>query len=166
MTPSLRPGSCCGPRVLPNGAREPKYARIAPETAARRVERAFREVEGFLRSCGAPVGHSPRLELCRGVRDDRESGNKRAYFHVGHKGSWTVCHDLTAGRLSDSHLYGLVLHEFGHPLAWKLIGKSRQEDADQAIFKLTGIPILYRTGWIVQWITPGDVKHIKAIVRR
>lgn len=162
MTRSRPSGSCCGPRSLRNiGGTEPRYARIAPETAIRRVERAFREVEGFLRAVKAPVGRSPRLELCHDVRNDRERGNKRAFFHVGHKGAWTVCHDLTAGRLSDSHLYGLVLHEFGHPLAWKLVGKSRQEDADQSIWNLTHIPISYRTGWLVQWISPGDVKHIR-----
>lgn len=155
-------GSCCAPRSYPNiGGREPRYARIAPETASRRVERAFREVYAALRALHAPVGSGPRLALCRDVRADREKGNKRAYFHVGHKGTWTVCHDLTAGRLSDSHLYGLVLHEFGHPLAMKLFRKSRQEDADAAISKLTGIPILYKTGWVVQWITPADVRLVR-----
>ncbi|MGH7260792.1 MAG: hypothetical protein ACREI9_08940, partial [Nitrospiraceae bacterium] len=66
-----------------------------------------------------------------------------------------------AGCLPASHLYGLVLHEFGHPLAQKLTGKSGQEDADQIMWRLTGIPILYRTGWTVQWITPGDVARIR-----
>jgi hypothetical protein len=111
------------------------------------------------------VGSQPRLALCRDVRADRERGNKRAYFHVGHKGDWTICHDLTAGRLSNSHLYALVLHEFGHPLAMKLFGRSRQEDADRAITKVTGIPILYKTGWVVQWIAPGDVKLVRWYAR-
>ena len=140
--------------------------RLSPCAARGRILEAFRDVYAFLKALGAPVGRSPRLELCPDVRRDQERGNKRAFFHVGHKGEWTVCHDGTAGRLSDSHLYGLVLHEFGHPLAWKLFGKSRQEDADRAIWNLTHTPILYRTGWIIQWISPGDVKHIKALVRR
>jgi hypothetical protein len=107
------------------------------------------------------VDKQPRLALCKDVRADRERGNKRAFFHVGHKGPWTICHDLTAGRLNDSHLYGLVLHEFGHPLAMKLFGRSRQEDADLAITKITDLPILYKTGWVVQWIAPGDVKLVR-----
>jgi hypothetical protein len=98
---------------------------------------------------------------CGDVLRDRQKGNKRAFFHIGHKGVWTLCTSPIAGCLSDSHLYGLVLHEFGHPLAHKLTGRSDQEDADQIVWKLVGIPILYRTGWTVQWITPADVRAIR-----
>lgn len=158
-----RRGSCCGPRSLKNiGGKEPHYAKIAPETAFRRIQRAFHEVWVFLRRLKAPVGPAPCLELCGDVHRDRERGNKRAYFHVGHKGMWTVCTVPLTGRLNDSHLYGLILHEFGHPLAWKLYGKSGQEDADRAIWDLTRIPILYRTGWIVQWIPAADVRKVRA----
>lgn len=156
--------SCCNPRVLKNkgiGGPEPRYLKIGPGEARQRIKTAFLEVYRVLRALGAPVGGQPRLELCQDVRRDRERGNLRAYFHVGHRGDWTICHDRTAGRLPDTHLYGLVLHEFGHPLAMKLYGKSRQEDADRAIYDLTGIPILYRTGWVVQWITRADVRAIQ-----
>jgi len=163
MTRSPRSGSCCGPRSLRNAGPEPRCVHRGPESGFRRIERAISEVYGFLIQMKAPVGRSVKLAACYDVRRDRERGNKRAFFHVGHKGPWTICTDPITGCLSDSHLYGLVLHEFGHPLAYKLFGKSRQEDADQAIWKLTGIPILYRTGWTVQWITPGDVRRVRAI---
>ena len=166
MTGRSSPGSCCNPRSLRNfRGSEPRYGSRGPETAIRRIERAFREVYGLLARLGAPVGRAPRLELCKDVLRDRDRGTRRAYFHVGHKGMWTVCTVPLTGNLSDEHLYGLVLHEFGHPLAWKLFGKSRQEDADRAIFDLTGIPILYRTGWVVQWITTGDVRRVRAASR-
>jgi hypothetical protein len=154
--------SCCESSVYPNSrGREPRYAPLGPAAARRRIERAFRDVHAALIALNAPVSLQPRLAFCKDVRADRERGNRRAFFHVGHKGDWTVCHDGSAGRLSDCHLYGLVLHEFGHPIAMKLFRKSRQEDADRAIFKITGIPILYRTPWVVQWIVPGDVRLVR-----
>ena len=167
MTRSRRPGSCCSPRSLRNfKGSEPRYIRRDPETARRRVQRALDEVYAFLVALRAPVGRAVRLELCEDVRRDRERGNKRAFFHVGHKGIWTICTDPITGRLPDGHLYGLVLHEFGHPLAWKLFGKSRQEDADRAIWDMTRIPILYRTGWIVQWVPAASVRRIRAVAHQ
>lgn len=98
---------------------------------------------------------------CEVVRKHRDGGNLRAYFHVAHKGNWTICCAREAGYLPDSHLYGLILHEFGHPMAWNFWGRSRQQDADRAIFKTTGVPILYKSGLILQWITSDDVQAIR-----
>lgn len=98
---------------------------------------------------------------CPLVLAHRAQGVRRAFFHVGHVGPWTVCTVEEAGKLPESHLYGLVLHELGHPLAWKLWNRSRQQDADAAAFRYTGIPILYRSGLVLQWVTTGDVARIK-----
>lgn len=157
-----RSGACCNPRVRRNSGPEPRYHRLTPAQAARRLYHVVGHVYYFLQKIGAPVAGKIRLEAaCSDVERDRERGNKRAYFHVGHKGAWTLCSNWKAGCLPVTHLYGLVLHEFGHPLAQKLLGKSGQEDADQIIWKLCNIPILYKTGWTVQWITPGDVARIR-----
>jgi hypothetical protein len=107
------------------------------------------------------VGRRTSLQFdCPVIRKHRAGGDERAFFHVGHRGKWVVCGASEAGTLSKNHLYGLVLHEFGHPMAWSFYGRSEQEDADRAILDTTGVPILYRSGLIVQWITGGDVGQV------
>ena len=156
------PRSCCNPRVRKNPGPEPRYHRLTPGEARRRIWRVVGEVYRFLQGIGAPVAREVALDaFCGDVERDRAGGNLRAYFHVGHKAAWTLCSNWKAGCLPAPHLYGLILHEFGHPLAQKLLGRSGQEDADQIIWKLTQIPILYKTGWTVQWITPGDIARVR-----
>ena len=114
-----------------------------------------------LSGCGAPIPARAGVVIdCALVRKHREK-DPRAYFHVGHKGDFIICAALEAGYLPDEHLYALVLHEFGHPLAWKAWGKSEQEHADWIGHGLLGIPILYKSSLTLQWITPKDVKRLK-----
>jgi hypothetical protein len=135
---------------------------LSPERAPARIRKAAAEVYDFLRVSRAPVPKKARLFIdCELLRNHRADGDLRAYFHVGHKSKWTVCCAHEAGFLPDSYLYGLILHEFGHPMAWDFWGRSRQEDADRAIMETTGVPILYKSGLILQWITPVDVREVR-----
>ena len=157
------PFNACGPRVLVNRGRAPRTIRLKPAQALARIKRAAAEVYDYLRVSGAPCPARARLYVdCGLVRKHRSCGDLRAYFHVGHRAKWTVCAAHEAGYLPDTHLYGLVLHEFGHPMAWDFWGRSRQQDADRAIFETVGVPILYKSGLILQWITPADVQSIKS----
>jgi len=136
---------------------------LKPQAALGRIRKAAAEVYDFLRASGAPVPARARLSIdCEVVRNHRAGGDLRAFFHVGHKGKWTVCGAHEAGFLPDNHLYGLILHEFGHPMAWKFWNRSRQQDADRAVFETTEVPILYKTGIVLQWITNADVQAIKS----
>lgn len=138
-------------------------ARLTPSEARRRIRRAASDVWGHLAYDGAVVPGSVRVVIdCPKILKDRMT-DPRAFMHVGHRGMWTICASLEAGRLSDPHLYGLILHEFGHPLAWRWWGKSRQQDADRIIWNLTGIPILYKSSLVLQWITPDDVRRIRTL---
>lgn len=47
-------------------------------------------------------------------------------------------------------------------MAWSFWNRSRQQDADRAIFETTEVPILYKSGLILQWITTADVQAIKS----
>lgn len=153
----------CSPCVRKNHGSGPKKLRLSPKKAVQRIRKAAAHVYDFLRASGAPVPSRARLMIdCEVVRKHRVEGDKRAFFHIGHKGAWTACGAHEAGYLPENHLYGLLLHEFGHPMAWTFWNRSRQQDADRAILKTTGVPILYKTGLTVQWITNADVAAIKS----
>lgn len=156
--------TCCPTsRTNPQRGRGPRPLKIKLQTAVHRIRKAAIEVFDFLRASGAPVPPRGKLIIdCPVVRKHRAGGDLRAFFHIGHRGVWTVCGAHEAGLLPDSHLYGLLLHEFGHPMAWKIWGRSRQQDADRAIFDTTEVPILYKSGIVLQWITAADVQAIRS----
>lgn len=146
-----------------NAGRAPATRKRTLQEAQARIRRVVGEVQRFLRASGVPVPRRVRLLMdCRLIRKNRDQeGDPRAYFHVSHVSKWTICGAHEAGWLNDNHLYGLVLHEFGHPLAWRFYGRSKQEDADRAIFDTTGVPILYKSGIVLQWITDADVRLVR-----
>jgi hypothetical protein len=142
-------------------------AKITPSRALSRLRKAFEDVFRYLtrrKVKGMPKRAS--VKQCQMIISQRDKGDKRAFFHVCHRGMWTLCTVPESGRLPDTYLYALVLHEFGHPLAYRYYGKSRQEDADRAIWEATGIPVLYRSDLVLQWVPPAVVRNIKQFIKR
>lgn len=78
----------------------------------------------------------------------------RAFMHVGHIRN-TVCSARPAAALSDSHLVGLFLHEFGH-----LAAGHNEPPANAWIMRNLGISISYKGPLDLQWVHPDVVRKI------
>lgn len=77
-------------------------------------------------------------------------------MHVEHlKGK--VCTILKAAALSDSHLVGLLLHEFGH-----LAGGADEPAANAWVTAKLGVVIQYRGSMELQWVDPEIAARILA----
>jgi hypothetical protein len=78
----------------------------------------------------------------------------RSFMHVGHIRN-TVCCARPAEFLSDGHLVGLLLHEFGH-----LGGGHSEPSANAWIKSGLGVEILYKGPLDLQWVGPDVVAWV------
>lgn len=123
------------------------------------LERIFALVRAWARSRSRRV---PMLSLqigCPEVARTRRSGNPRALFHVGHLPGKVCCSPLAA-HLDHNYLVGLILHEFGHPMAQKAWGRSEQEDADRAVKDFLGVKLSYKGPLLLECAPLKIVKQI------
>ena len=97
------------------------------------------------------------LPQCRELQFQRRAkgfSGCRSFMHVAHvKGA--VCTIRNAAALSDQHLVGLFLHEFGH-----LAGGDSEPAANDWVKKQLGVEIKYRGPLDLQWVPPAVVRWI------
>ena len=146
--------------VLPQSARiEGLTARHQRNLAERRLHRLFRAVYRWARWKCSRV---PRLTLfvgCGMIERDRVRGNPRSFMHCGHI-TGRICVTAKAAKLSDQQVLGAYFHEIGHLLAWDLIGRSQQWDADRACLFLLGVRIKYGSGLVIERVSPSVVRRV------
>ncbi len=75
-------------------------------------------------------------------------------MHVGHERG-KVCAIRSAAALSDHHLVGLFLHEFGH-----LAGGDSEPEANDWVLRNLGVEITYRAPLDLQWVPQDVVRRI------
>jgi len=118
----------------------------------RKLEDAFSRIRTYL-GRRFPRLRKSTWEWCKDLRESVRTGKRRAFMHVGHKSNSHVCVWPGTERLSDSHLYGLFLHEFGH------IGQGASEaGADLWIFEHFGITIEYKGPKCLEWVGPEIIR--------
>lgn len=94
----------------------------------------------------------PEIDVLR--RTQRGYIGHRAFMHVGHIRN-TVCSARPAAALSDAHLVGLFLHEFGH-----LAAGHDEPPANAWVKKSLGIEVLYKGPLDLQWVGSDVVSRI------
>lgn len=125
-------------------------------------EERLREVFGKVRSfVSSKTGRfkntslsAPCVEIDILRRTQKGYVGSRAFMHVGHLRN-TVCSARPAAALSDSHLVGLFLHEFGH-----LAAGHNEPPANAWILRNLGIVIRYAGPLDLQWVDPEVVGRI------
>ena len=83
---------------------------------------------------------------------------QRSLMHVGHLPG-TICALPICGEIGHNFLVGLLLHEFGH-----LGSGGGEREADEWIKTNFKIPIYYRSGLDVEWVSEKDVRRIAIAV--
>lgn len=123
-----------------------------------RLSSVFLKVRSFVKSKTGKLGSVRPLVSCSEIsllrRSNRNYLGDRAFMHMGHMPK-TVCMVRQAASLSDGHLVGLFLHEFGH-----LGGGAAEPEADAWVLKNLGIKILYRGPMDLQWVDRAVVSGI------
>lgn len=79
---------------------------------------------------------------------------QRSLMHAGHRVRGICAVRLAAG-LSDAHLAGLMLHEFGH-----LGGGDSEPEANRWVLKNFGIEVEYKGPLDIQWVDPEAVRRV------
>lgn len=118
----------------------------------------FRRVRLFVSSKAPRLIAIRALISCSDIyllrRTNRNYLGDRAFMHVEHL-KRTVCMVRQAACLSDAHLVGLFLHEFGH-----LAGGPSEPEADAWVQRKLGIMILYKGPMDLQWVDRAAVSRI------
>lgn len=115
-----------------------------------RLKEAFLKVRTLVHSVtGRFANVLPKIS-CPGISVLRRTGEgylgSRAFMHVGHHRN-RICMARQAALLSDSHLVGLLLHEFGH-----LGGGEGEPEANGWVLSTLGIAIVYKAPMDLQWV--------------
>jgi hypothetical protein len=126
--------------------------------ADERLNNVFRKVRSFIHSGTGKFAAVRSLVSCSEIsllrRGNRNYLGDRAFMHMGHLPR-TVCMVRQAAALSDCHLVGLMLHEFGH-----MGGGGAEPEADAWILKTFGIGIQYKGPMDLQWVDRATVSRI------
>jgi hypothetical protein len=126
--------------------------------ADERLGQVFLKVRAFVSRKTGKHGKVRPLVSCGDIfllrRTNRNYLGDRAFMHIGHYPR-TICMVRQAASLSDSHLVGLFLHEFGH-----LGGGSDEPAANAWVKKALGVEIEYRGPMDLQWVSRTAVAQI------
>lgn len=123
-----------------------------------RLREAFFKVRTFVHSVTGkfestkPVTHCPEIGFFR--RTSERYLGSRSFMHTGHRRG-SICMVRQAALLSDSHLVGLLLHEFGH-----LGGGHGEPEANRWVLNKLGIEIDYRAPLDIQWVPAETARKI------
>jgi hypothetical protein len=123
-----------------------------------RLGQVFLKVRAFVSAKAGKLGKVRPLVSCSDIfllrRTNRNYLGDRAFMHMGHYPS-TICMVRQAASLSDAHLVGLFLHEFGH------LGGGVDEPAANAwVKRVLGIEIAYKGPMDLQWVGREVVSRI------
>lgn len=106
------------------------------------VRRRAAKVDATLRSI--------ELRFCKEARDEHKARD-RQYAHFNHHKD-TICVAPEIEALEDPWKWGLMGHEFGHALAFRLVGEKHSEaDANRYGGKILGTPVIYRGPQRLEW---------------
>jgi hypothetical protein len=126
--------------------------------ADERLSHVFQKVRAFVQAKAGKFGKVRPLVSCSDIllmrRTNRDYLGDRAFMHMGHYPR-TICMVRQAASLSDAHLVGLFLHEFGH-----LGGGGDEPAANAWVKKALGIEILYKGPMDLQWVNRAAVEQI------
>ena len=125
-----------------------------------RLYQAFSAVRNFVAGKVSGVSGTELQTDCGKIlqfqKDHPGFEGDRAFMHTMHLHG-RVCALRTAALLSDNHLAGLFLHEFGH-----LISKRPGEDmANEAVSKVFGIRITYVGPLELEWVSDSVVRRVQ-----
>lgn len=101
-----------------------------------------------------------KVEHC-GQADQEHLASRRQYAHTYHRPG-VICVASKFWDLPETNQLGLLLHEVGHLL--KGDQPHSEEQANQAVYKASGVRVWYRDGAggpELEWIDPKDKERAK-----
>lgn len=125
-----------------------------------RLDRVFLKIRSVVAKVLPKLSRVKLLPGCREIQFQRRKKGfegSRSFMHVGHARGGAICAIRNAAALSDGHLVGLFLHEFGH-----LAGGDSEPAADAWVEKELGVKIRYRAPLDLQWVPPEVVRWVLA----
>jgi hypothetical protein len=120
--------------------------------AEARLDRVFLKIRDFVGRKSAKLSREKLLIGCRDIhfqrRQNKSYSGCRSFMHMGHVPG-AICTIRQAAQLSDGHLVGLFLHEFGHAA-----GGDSEPAANGWVKDALGIEIHYHSPLDLQWVSP------------
>jgi len=96
------------------------------------------------------------------IERDWRRGNARAFMHVNHVSSSTVCASPRAAFLSDEHLVAMTIHEISHMICWSMLGSSEQWESDRCALLFLRVKLTYRGPLLLQHVSSSIARQILA----
>lgn len=139
-------------------SRRPKSLSPRHRDLEARLDRVFLKVRQLVSQVDPKLETVKLLPACREIQFQRRKKGftgYRSFMHVGHARGGAICAIRNAAALSDSHLVGLFLHEFGH-----LAGGDSEPAANDWVKYNLDVDIEYRGPLDLQWVSPEVVRRV------